>query len=82
MEHKIQSTDEVERNLLCDEFLCSAFRHGADDEHQRPLGGVKAPIMFAKINITVMDRIKLYHKIQNDRLGTGLMIPKAFPAGL
>ena len=28
------------------------------------------------------DILKLHHKLKNDRLGTGLVIPKGFPAGL
>ena len=40
---------------------------------------VKAEWLLFSLALNIL---KLHHKIQNDRLGTGLMVPKDFPAGL
>ena len=40
---------------------------------------VKAEWLLFSLALNIL---KLHHKIQNDRLGTGLMIPRDFPAGL
>ena len=40
---------------------------------------VKAEWLLFSLALNIL---KLHHKIQNDRLGTSLMIPRDFPAGL
>ena len=44
-------------------------------------GNVKVAAEWLLFSVA-LNILKLHHKIQNNRLGRGLMVPKHFPAGL
>ena len=54
-----------------------------DLEYRRFLcrGAPKVPAEWSLLAIAA-NILKHHHKLQNDRLGAGLVIPKGFPAGL
>ena len=44
-------------------------------------GAVKVEVEWTLLSLAY-NVLKLHHKLQTNRLGTGLVIPKGFPAGL
>ncbi|MBR6395775.1 MAG: transposase, partial [Lachnospiraceae bacterium] len=84
MEEKISSPEgkllRVNRSILAE----GTFAYIKEDMNFRQflLRGrekVKAEWLLLSLALNIL---KLHHKIQNDRLGTGLIIPEDFPAGL
>ena len=84
MEEKIPSPEgkllRVNRSILAE----GTFAYIKEDLNFRQfllrgIEKVKAEWLLLSLALNIL---KLHHKIQNGRLGTGLMIPKDFPAGL
>ena len=84
MEQRI-STDEgklirVNRSIQAE----GVFAMTKEDMHFRRFllrSTVKVEVEWTLLSLAY-NVLKLHHKIQNRRLGTGLVVPKGFPAGL